>query len=223
MAEQTKFEILLDNIRIQLLEAQISFDIFLALSGPEDDAVSGTVGSYIGFFEPTRAALRDRILIKVANVTETKRKKAPSVYSLIKMLETDPLLAPLLDTADLRTRMENLKIVAGKVRRLRDKTAAHLELGANPEDVYIHEIRDMLVGLETVFNATYKALHPGETWSFTPVQSSDTKNLLDSLHRYHKCNAPARLVAWTAVQDPNNPEQYIIAADRLERLRQSVQ
>ena len=116
MAEQTKFEILLDNIRIQLLEAQISFDIFLVLAGPEDDDVSGTMGSYIGFFKPTRDALRDRILIKVANVTETKRKKAPSVYPLIKMLENDPLLAPLLDAADLRTRMENRLVSTSHVR-----------------------------------------------------------------------------------------------------------
>lgn len=169
-----KCEALLEEIRRQLLQAQISLDIWLALLPMESNDVMDTVNMFKGFFIPTRAAHLDRCLIKIGNTLDKKHKKAASFYRLLSMLEQEPGIAPDLNLESVRKQLDGWSEVERKVMRLRDKTATHWEIGAAPEPVYIEEIRQLLISLEEVFNIIHKAIVPKESWSFQLLESEDT-------------------------------------------------
>jgi len=219
LSYKTELTALLDEVRGQLLQAQISFDIWLGLSPMEDNDISDIVNSFKGFFIPTRAAHLDRFLIKVGNVLDSRHKKAPSLHRLLQMLSEDPK-GRELNVAALQSRIDSQKGVATRVTRLRDKKAAHWEVGARPEDVYINEIRDLLTELEGIFNDIHRGAYPYETWSFRPRESSNTQTIMEFLQEYHALRPAVGIVARTAVRDPENPERYFISSDALEKLKQ---
>ena len=56
LSNKTEFEALLNEVRGQLLDAQISFDIWLGLSPMEENGILDIMNSFKGFFIPTQAA-----------------------------------------------------------------------------------------------------------------------------------------------------------------------
>ena len=53
---QSKFQELLNDVRVQLLEAQIAFDTWFTLLPTEDNDILDTLNGFKGFFLPVRAA-----------------------------------------------------------------------------------------------------------------------------------------------------------------------
>ena len=216
----TQFETLSDTVRRQLLDAQMSFDIWESL-WPTEEHVD-ILNAFKGFFVPTRSAHLDRFFIKMFNATDRKHKTAPSVYRLLDAAESEPTLTPGLDTGSVRARLDGQRELLGRVARYRHKRAAHWDTEGLPEPVYLNEVRGLLNETETIFNDVYGAAHPGEMWFFETVQASDPEHLLRSLERFHEVIPAAGVVAWTARPDPANPALSIVDSDALEKLRASL-
>jgi len=223
MSEQAKFENLLDSIRLQLLEAQLGFDVWSILTPTEENDTLRVLNAYIGFFYPTIDALRDRFLIKIANVMDAKRWRAPSFFRVISMIKQDQTLVPGLNLDTLKERIDNQKKVTGKVLQLRHKMAAHWELEANIPSVSVEEIRSLLEDLEKTYNDIHRSLHPSETQSFRVLEVSDARHLVNSLKQYLAMQAPAGLAVWTAVQDQQAPGMYLVPGAHLEKLKQALE
>ena len=222
LSSKAKFETLLNEIRGQLLQAQTSFDIWFNLQ-PQENEMLDTLNSFKGFFIPTLDAHLDRYFIKLGNVLDDnqKHKNAASFYRMLKMMRNDSSLAPGLDIDALQGRIE--KGVAKRVKILRHTRAAHWQIGASTQDVYLNEIRDLLIELGSVFNDVHKVVYPQETWSFKVLESTDTQNVINCLQVHHALRPAAGIVAWTAVQDPGTPGRYFISSEALEKLRQTLQ
>ena len=184
MSSKAKFETLLNEIRGQLLQAQTSFDIWFNLQAQDNDMLD-ILDSFKGFFIPTQDAHLDRYLIKIGNVLDDnqKHKNAASFYRLLKMMRDDPNLAHGLDIDALQGRIE--KGVGKRVTILRHTRAAHWQIGARTQDVYLNEIRDLLTELESIFNDVHRAIYSKEIWSFQVAQSTDTQTVIDCLQVHH--------------------------------------
>lgn len=210
----------MEPIRVQLVEAQVCFDVWLDTFPTEE--VVGLINQYKGFFMPARAAFLDRCFIKIANVTDKKGKKAPSLYRLLDRVEENPSLSTHLNVEHLRKRMDDNHEVEKKVRRYRDKRAAHREERASLQPVHIGEVRGLLQDTESVFNEVYGAIFPGNRQHFELLERPHTKSLLACLGRHDTVIPKAHLVAWTAVKDPSDSGKYQVEASFIEGLRDAV-
>ena len=139
------------------------------------------------------------------------------------MLSEYPKLAGEINVAALQSSIDSQKGVVKRVIRLRNKQAAHWEVGATPEDVYIDEVRDLLIELQGIFNDIHKGIYPGETWSFQVLESSDTQTIMESLRQYHALRPTVGILAWTAVPDPENPDRCFVSSDAVEKLKLALQ
>ena len=222
MSEKQKLESILEATRLQLLAAQISFDTWLELIPTEDNDKLDILNAYKGFFIPARSAFLDRCFIKLAIVTDRNHKKAPSLYRAVQQLGKVPGLVTKDDVQDLTSHLDEQRNVEKKVRRFRDKKAAHWEMGANPEPVYIGEVRGLLERLEDIFNDVYGSLFPSETYSFQLVEHGHTDYIIKGLREYHAVIGPAMKVGWTAASDADDPSRFLVPAELMIELMKAV-
>ena len=181
-----EFNSLLEELRKQLLEACIHFDIWEQL-WPTEEAV-GVINQYKGFFQPTREAHLDRFFIKVLNVVSNDAR-SPSFHRIFKMLDNNPALASGVDVRSLRKRLKQHKDVLRRIKDYRDTRAAHwdTQLVAEPKPVLFGDSKRMLEELQNIFNKISGA-HSGNVWSFKYSQQSNATGLLNALKLWRQQN-----------------------------------
>jgi hypothetical protein len=180
--EQTaEFRSLLEEIRKQLLDACIHFDIWEQL-WPTKEAVS-VINQYRGFFLPTRDAHLDRFFIKVCNVLSNK-PNSPSFYRILGILSKNPQLAPTANARELINRIKRHKSVLRGIEQYRNTRAAHwdIDIQKQRKPVLFGDCKRMLEELQSVFNQISRA-HSQNVWSFKPLEHSNTKSLLNTLKK----------------------------------------
>ena len=122
VGQVAEFESLLEELRKQLLDASIHFDICVQL-WPTKQVVD-IINRYSGFFQPTRNAHFDRFSIKVCNVVSND-PRSPSFHRVFKMLDNNPDLAPGIDVRSLRKRLKQHREVLEGINNYRNTKAAH--------------------------------------------------------------------------------------------------
>ena len=178
---QTKeFRSLLEELRKQLLDASMYFDIWEQI-WPTAQVVD-IINRYKGFFQPTRKALFDQFCIRICNVISNDRR-LPSFHKIFKMLDTNPNLALEIDVRSLRKRLKQHRAVLTAINDYRNTKAAHWDITnqiAERKPVLFGDSRRMLKELQDIFNEICGAATNGE-WSFKPVEHGDTDSLLNHL------------------------------------------
>jgi hypothetical protein len=174
------FGYLLEELRKQLLDASIHFEIWEGL-WPTTKVVD-VINRYKGFFLPTRNAHIDRFYIKVCNVVSSKPSQ-PSFYRIFSMLNENAKLAPGLDVRSLKKRLKSHKRTLIAIEQYRNTKAAHwdVELQAERKPVLFGECKRMLKELQNIFNEISGAVTKN-VWSFRPIQHGDTNALLNHLN-----------------------------------------
>jgi len=178
--EIVEFKSLLEELRKQLLGASMYFDIW-EQTWPTAQVVD-VINRYKGFFQPVRKALFDQFSIYICNVTGNDRR-LPSFYKVLKMLDTNPSLAPGLDVRSLRKRLKQHSAVLTAIDSYRDTKAAHWDIttqAARRKPVLFGDSKRMLKELQNIFNEICGAATKG-AWSFKLVQHGNTSSLLNHL------------------------------------------
>ena len=179
-AQTKEFRSLLEELRKQLLDASIYFDVWQQL-WPTAQVVD-VINRYKGFFLPTRKALLDQFFIKVCNVVSND-PRSPSFYKVFKMLDTSPTLAPSIDVRALRKRLKKHRAVLTAIDNYRNKKAAHwdIDVAVEKKPVLYGDSKKMLKELQDVFNEISGA-STKNLWSFKVSQHGDTTALLNHLN-----------------------------------------
>ena len=174
-----EFRSLIEKLRQELLAASVDFDISIRLF-PTAQVVD-VINQYIGFFQPTRKAHLDRFIIKVSNLVSNE-PRSPSFHRIFRMLDNNPALAPGVDVQSLRKRLMQHKEVLKRIKKYRDKRAAHWDTQEQVQrkPVLFGDSKRMLEELQDIFNEISGA-HSGNLWSFKYSQQGDTSSLLDVL------------------------------------------
>ena len=123
--QKAEFKSLLEELRKQLLDASMYFDIWEQI-WPTAQVVD-VINRYKGFFQPVRKALFDQFSIKICNVTGNDRR-LPSFHKVFKMLDTSPSLAPGVDVQSLRKRLKQHRAVLTAIDSYRNTKAAHWDV-----------------------------------------------------------------------------------------------
>ena len=173
------FETLLEDLRKQLLDACVHFDIWVQLF-PTAQVVD-VINQYIGFFQHTRVAHLDRFIIKVSNVF-SNHHSSPSFYRIFKMLDNNAVLALGVDVQSLRKRLKQHKKVIEAIKEYRNTRGAHWDTQeeAQRKPVLFGKSKRMLEELQDIFNEISGA-HSGNIWEFRYSQQSNTSSLLNTL------------------------------------------
>ena len=177
--ETAEFRSLLEELRRQLLDSCVHFEIWEQL-WPTDQVVD-VLNRYKGFFLPTRAAHLDRFFIKVSNIV-SNNPRSPSFYRVLKMLDRKPGLAPGIDTRSLRKRLRQHKVVLEGINNYRNTKAAHCDTrqAAQQKPVLFGDCKRMLKELQDIFNEICGA-STKSVWSFKISQHGDTAAILSAL------------------------------------------
>lgn len=177
--QTTQFMSVLEEVRQQLLEAQIHFDIWQELLPTE--RVIEVINRYRGFILPTRKAHLDSFFIKVSNVIDND-PRAPSFYKLFKMLDNNQSLAPSIDIKTLRRQLKQHKEVLRAIKDYRNSKSAHADTQEKTErkPVLFGKSKRMLKELQDIFN-NISGAHSQNIWSFSPIPQNNTSILLDKL------------------------------------------
>lgn len=180
-SEQTQineFKSLLEELRRQILDAHIHFDIWEKLWPTKENV--DVLNSYRGFFLPTRNAHRDLFFIKVSNAVADD-PRSPSFYRVLNMVTAKDDLALTIDVRSLKNRLKKLKGLLNRINRYRNKRVAHWDTDAIKLDsVLVGESRALLEELEDIYNEINHAYN-GNVWSFKIWQYGDTVRLLNDL------------------------------------------
>jgi len=174
-----EFESLLEELRKQLLDACVHFDIWVQLF-PTAQVVD-VINQYKGFFLPTINAHLDRFIIKVSNLFSNS-PSSPSFYRIFKMLYNNPAFASGVDVRSLRKRLKQHRKVLEAIKEYRNTRAAHwdTQVQAQRKPVLFGESKRMLGELQDIFNEVCRA-HSRIVWSFKYSQQSNTSSLLNTL------------------------------------------
>ena len=176
-----EFKSLLEELRRQLLEASMHFEIWEGL-WPTKQVVD-VINRYKGFFLPTRNAHLDRFFIRVSNIVSND-SKSPNFYRIFKMLDNNQYLAPGVDARSLRKRLRQYKGVLKGINNYRNTKAAHWDITnqvARRKPVLFGDSKRLLKELQGIFNEICGAATNG-VWSFKVSQHGDTTALLSHLN-----------------------------------------
>ena len=222
--EKPKFEHLLERVRIELLNARLSFSTWKSLSLKTEDVddIEKILNAYRGFFKISRNALLDHCFIKIGNITEPNLKKAPSFFNVLRILDNLGINGSTFDISGCREKLKKHRAIERKVRNYRDKKAAHSEIGAILEPIHIGEMETLLDNLEAVFHDIYGFKNPGEQFSFTVLEHADTDNMITALARHSEVVPQAEGIAWMAVKNESDPDTYLVESQRMEKLMDTV-
>ncbi len=180
-AQTKEFRSLLEELRKQLLDASMYFDIGEQI-WPTAQVVD-VINRYKGFFQPTRKALFDQFSIKISNVISNDRR-LPSFHKIFKMLDTNPSLASKIDVQSLRERLKQHRAVLTAINDYRNTKAAHWDTTnhvAERRPVLFGDSRRMLKELQGIFNEICGAA-TNRVWSFKVNQHGDATTLLNHLN-----------------------------------------
>jgi len=218
-----EFRSLLEELRQQLLAVSVHFDTWVQLF-PTAQVVD-VINQYIGFFQPTREAHLDRFIIKVSNVISNDAR-SPSFHRIFKMLDNNPALASGVDVQSLRKRLEQHKKVLRRIKRYRNKRAAHWDTKeqAQRKPVLFGDSKRMLEELQDIFNEISGA-HSGNLWSFKYSQQADTSSLLDVLKLWRQQNLVtlAREVNMGKIEELRRQEaNWMVRKRKLEQKRKAL-
>jgi hypothetical protein len=180
----SEFEFLLEEVRKQLLDASVHFDIWEQL-WPTKESVD-VINQYRGFFLPTRNAHLDRFFIKVCNVL-SNNPKSPSFYRVLSLLGKNPNLASGTSARTIKHRLKKHKEVLKGIEQYRNTRAAHWDTQeqAQRKPVLFGDSKRMLKELQDIFNEISGA-HSRKEWSFKPIEHGNTTSLLDTLKRWRQ-------------------------------------
>jgi hypothetical protein len=175
-----EFKSILEELRKQLLDASIHFEIWEEL-WPTLQVVD-IINLYKGFFLPTRNAHLDRFFIKVSNIVSNE-SKSPSFYRIFKMLDNNQYLAPGVDARSLRKRLRQYKGVLEGINNYRNTRGAHwdTDIQTQRKPILFGDCRRMLEELQNIFNEICIAATK-EEWFFKVIQHGDTTALLNHLN-----------------------------------------
>jgi hypothetical protein len=175
----TEFESLLEELRKQILDACIHFDIWEELWPTEE--VVDVINQYKGFFLPTRNAHLSQFFIKVCNVLSND-PKSPSLYRVLSIIGKNPKLASGISTRAVKNRLKNHKEVLKGIEQYRNTKAAHWDTNISEpkKPVLFGSSKRMLKELQDIYNEISSA-HSGNIWSFQPIPRSNTSGLLNEL------------------------------------------
>ena len=177
--QQNDLKNLLEELRKQLLEASIHFDIWESL-WPTEQAVD-VINRFKGFFLPTRNAHIDRFYIKVCNIVSSKSSQ-PSFYRVFRILSKDENLVYGLDVRLLKKRINTYKKTLDAIEQHRNKRSAHwdTDVSAQRKPILFGDCKRMLKELQDIFNEISRAVTKN-VWSFKPIQHGDTSILMSEL------------------------------------------
>ncbi|MDO8577889.1 MAG: hypothetical protein Q7R50_01775 [Dehalococcoidales bacterium] len=176
-----EFKVLLEELRKQLLDASMYFDIWEQI-WPTSHVVD-VINRYKGFFLPVKSALFDQFSIKICTVTGND-PRLPSFYRIFKILDTNPNLTPGVDVQSLRKRLKPHKAVLAAIKSYRNTTAAHRDVTTQVVErkpVLFDESKRMLKEFQGIFNMVYKAAE-NATWSFQTLEHNDASSALNDLN-----------------------------------------
>lgn len=179
----TEFKCLLEELRKQLLDASMHFEIWEGLWPTEQ--IVDVINQFKGFFLPTRNAHIDRFYIKVCNIV-SNRSSQPSFYRVFSMLNKNATLAPALDVRLLKKRLKSHKKTLSAIEQYRNSRGAHwdTEIPTQRKPILFGDCRRMLEELQNIFNEISGA-STKNVWSFKPLQHDDTSRLLNELKIRH--------------------------------------
>ena len=100
-----------------------------------------------GFLLPSANAHGNQFTIRVRNMTDRKSKKGPSLFRVLRMLESNKDgVAP-----EVRDRLDKLEPILKKVELYRHRFAAHKEIGAKLPGLDTAKFRPLLDKLDAIF------------------------------------------------------------------------
>ena len=190
-----EFKLRLDELRKQILEACVHFDIYEDL-WPTKEKVD-VINRYRGYFIPARLAHFNQFTIKISEIF-SNRITAPSFHNVFKMLRIDPKLAPGIELQSLAKRLRQHKKTIEAITNYRNGSAAHSDvvwgsegkISLNEEKperkpILFGNTKKMLDDIKEIFNKI--CLHSTrKLWSFNPLEQYDTDNILNHLKFYHE-------------------------------------
>jgi hypothetical protein len=179
--EQEEFEDVFEILRKQLLAASVHLYISEELWPTEK--VVGIINQYKGFFQPTRDAHLDRLIIKVSDILSSK-PNAPSFYRILNMIGINSNLAPDINVREIKKRLRKHKEVLEAIKDYRDKRVAHWDTSVEKlaKHVLLGLTKQILKELEDIYNKI-SASHSSKIWAFRYVQQGDTISLLEALKK----------------------------------------
>ena len=180
--EKEEFEYIFEILRKQLLDASSHFYIFEQLWPTEK--VVGVINRYKGFFQPTRAAHLDSLIIKVSDIVSNKAT-APSFYRILKMIGRNSNLAPDINVREVKKRIRKHKKTLEAVKDYRNKRVAHWITNVENEEVdkpLLLNTKRMLKELGKIFNEI-SGSHSNNVWAFRYSQQGDVIAVIDGLKR----------------------------------------
>lgn len=189
--EQEEFENVFEILRKQLLDACTHFYIWEQLFPTEK--VVNIINRYIGFFQPTREAHLDALIIKVSEILSNKHNAA-SFYRILDMIGRNTNLAPSINVHEIKRRLRNHRKVIEAIKDYRNKRVAHWDTTGVKErvvpeyagikrlgkPVFFGETREMLAELQAIYNKI-SASHSKGIHAFKYGQQGDTISLLEAL------------------------------------------
>lgn len=177
--EQEDFDYIFEILQKQLLAASVHFYIWEQLWPTEK--VVGIINQYKGFFQPTRVAHLDRLVINVTNILSHK-PKAPSFYRILNMINSNPNLAPEINVSKLEENLEKHRPVLKAITYFRHKRVAHWDASVKKLDkpVLFGDTKRMLEELKATYNEISRAHLRGRV-EFEYGWQGDTINLLEVL------------------------------------------
>jgi hypothetical protein len=181
-SEKEEFEYVLEIFRQQLLDASSHLYIFEQLWPTEK--IVDVINRYKGFFQPTRAAHLERLIIKVSDIVSNKAD-APSLYRILKMVGVNSRIAPDINVHDVKQRIKKHKKTLETIKDYRNKRVAHWITSAENAEVnkpFLLATKRMLKELGDIFNEI-SASHSGKIWSLKYSQQGDVIALIDGLKR----------------------------------------
>jgi hypothetical protein len=179
--EQEEFENIFGILQKVLLGASVNLYIWEQLWPTEK--VVGTINQYKGFFQPTRAAHVDGLVLKVS-VVLSNDSNAPSFYRILNMIGANSNLAPDIDHREIKKRLRKHKEVLEAINDYRNKRVAHWDTSVEKLDkrVLLGPAKKMLEELKDISNQI-SASHSGKIHAFRYLEQGDSNRLLEALKR----------------------------------------
>lgn len=178
-----RFESLLQILWEHLVAANTHLDIWEQLRATaEREKLCDT---YAGFFYWTRDAHIDRFVNKICVVTDTDLTQ-PGVEKLACMVLSHPSLAPGIDPAVVRQRLDSHEQAIREIRELRNRRSSHWDTKKLPPEPDIAQARALVAELKAILEDLSNAHEPlpdgaRQHFSLEPLGHSHTAYVLDTL------------------------------------------
>ena len=189
---QLRFEYLLEELRKQILEASVHFNICEDL-WPTEQRVR-TINRYRGFFSPARRAHFNQFTIIISEIF-SNRFTAASFYNVFKMLKIKPELAPEMELRKLAKKLKRNNKNIKAIIDYRNKNAAHYDVimrtigeislkneRIKRKPILFGDTKKMLNDIQEIFNEISRT-HSNDLWSFKPLEHNHTNYILDELEK----------------------------------------